>query len=40
MKDNILKRVNLQILRIATIESGEKEKLISMLENVMEKPGD
>ncbi|MFL0248082.1 AAA domain-containing protein [Candidatus Clostridium stratigraminis] len=35
LKDEILEKVNLPILRIATNESGEKEKLIEMLNKVV-----
>ena len=35
LKDKILGRINLPILRIATNESGEKEKLIKMLDQVV-----
>jgi very-short-patch-repair endonuclease len=36
LKDKILEKINLPILRIATNESGEKEKLIEMLNKVVE----
>lgn len=39
MKDKILKQINLPILRIVTNESGEKEKLIGMLKEVVYKSG-
>lgn len=37
LKDKILSDINLQILRIATNESGEKEKLINMLKEIVKK---
>ncbi len=39
LKDKILERINLPILRIVTNESGEKEKLINMLDKVVELSG-
>jgi len=40
LKDKILRTINLPILRIATNESGEREKLIKMLENIIKKSGE
>ena len=40
LKDKILKQINLPILRVATNESGEKEKLIQMLNAIMKQSGD
>lgn len=40
LKDKILKQIGLPILRVATNESGEKEKLIKMLDKVIEESGD
>lgn len=40
LKDKILKQINLPILRVATNESGEKEKLIQMLNTIMKQSGD
>jgi superfamily I DNA and/or RNA helicase/very-short-patch-repair endonuclease len=40
LKDKILKQINLPILRVATNESGEKEKLIKMLNRVVKLSGE
>ena len=40
LKDKILQQINLPVLRVATNESGEREKLIKMLEEVVKKSGE
>ncbi len=40
VKDKILEQINLQILRVATNESGEKERLIKMLDLIIKKSGE
>lgn len=40
IKDKILEQINLPILRIITNESGEKEKLISMLNSIVKQSGE
>ncbi|MDD4321747.1 MAG: DUF2726 domain-containing protein [Acidaminococcaceae bacterium] len=40
LKDKILQQINLPVLRVATNESGEREKLIKMLEEVVEESGE
>ena len=40
IKDKILKKINLPILRIATNESGEKERLIEALNRVVKRSGE
>lgn len=40
IKDKILKEINLPILRVATNESGEKEKLIKMLDGIVKMSGE
>jgi len=40
LKDKILGQINLPVLRVATNESGEREKLIKMLEEIVEESGE
>ena len=40
LKDKILQQINLPVLRVATNESGEREKLIKILEEVVEESGE
>lgn len=40
VKDKILREIDLPILRIATNESGEKEKLIEMLDRIIKESGE
>ncbi len=40
LKDKILQQINLRVLRVATNESGEREKLIKMLEEIVEESGE
>jgi len=35
-----LQQINLPVLRVATNESGEREKLIEMLKEIVEKSGE
>ena len=40
LKDKILQQINLPVLRVATNGSGEREKLIEMLQEVVEESGE
>lgn len=40
VKDRILKEIDLPILRVVTNESGEKEKLIAMLDGIIKVSGE